>query len=120
MNRSPNDFLFLFYAKCPSYFRNAPGRLSQQNKKFYPQKLVFGAQTACGDVTSLSIPFFLPTYLPTHLPSFIPSFLSSFITCATVGELRQAIQQPIFSVAYTDFEGGGDGRVAACGTFLVR
>jgi hypothetical protein len=32
---------------------------------------------------------------------------------------RQAIQEPIFSVANVGFEGGCDGRGCVCGTFLV-
>ena len=32
---------------------------------------------------------------------------------------RQAIQEPIFPVANTGFEGGCDGRGCVCGTFLV-
>jgi hypothetical protein len=48
-----------------------------------------GGQAGCGDVTSL-------------YKNLVKNRKTNF--------LRQAIQEPIFSVAHTDFEGGGDGR----------
>jgi hypothetical protein len=74
-----------------SEIRNTPGRLSQKNKKFYPQTC-FGAHAGCGDVTSLC-------------KNLVKNRKTNF--------RRQAIQEPIFPVANIDFEGGCDGR--GCG-----
>ena len=52
---------------------------------------VLGAWAGCGDVTSL---------------------YKNLVKKRKTNFLRQAIQEPIFSVAHTDFEGGGDGLVA--------
>jgi hypothetical protein len=61
-------------------------------QKVLPPKRVLGAQASCGDVTSLS---------------------KNLVQHRTTNFRRQAIQEPIFSVANIDFEGGCDGR--GCG-----
>jgi hypothetical protein len=59
---------------------------------------MFGARAGCGDVTSL---------------------YKNLVKNRKTNLRRQAIQEPIFSVANTDFEGGCNGRGGGCGTFLV-
>jgi hypothetical protein len=56
---------------------------------FASPKRVLGARAGCGDVTSL-------------YKNLVKNRKTNF--------LRQAIQEPVFSVAHTDFEGGSDGR----------
>jgi hypothetical protein len=60
-----------------------------RKNKIFTLKLVWGAQAGCGDVTSL-------------YKNLVKNRKTKF--------LRQAIHEPTFSVAHTDFEGGGDGR----------
>jgi hypothetical protein len=65
---------------CACSMPNAPAA-----SESFTLKRVLGAQAGCGDVTSL-----------------YKNRKTNF--------LRQAIQEPIFSVAYAGFEGGDDGR----------
>jgi hypothetical protein len=88
----PLWFFVLVLWKMPQLLPKCPRATFAQNKKFYPQKRVFGAQVGCGDVTSL-------------YKNLLKNRKTNF--------LRQVIQEPIFPVAHTDFEGGGDGR--GCG-----
>jgi hypothetical protein len=90
---------------CACSMKNAPaasGMLPDDFRTKYevlPPKRVLGAQAGCGDVTSL-------------YKNLVKNQKTNF--------LRQAIQEPIFSVAHTDFEGGGDGRGRGVRHFLAR
>jgi hypothetical protein len=72
-----------------------PGRLSY-NIKSFAFKTCFGAWTGCGDITS------------PH-KNLVKNRKTNF--------LRLTIQEPIFPVSDTEFEGGGD--VRGCGDCIV-
>jgi hypothetical protein len=72
--------------------------LRKKNKKFHPQNAFSGPGLAVVTPTSLC-------------KNLVKNRKTNF--------RRQAIQEPIFSVANVGFEGGCDGRGCVCGTFLV-
>jgi hypothetical protein len=87
--RSPYLYYFLccsVICKIPQVLPKYPRTTFAQNKKRYPKK----TETYFGALLYKSLVKNRKTNFP-----------------------RQAIQEPIFSVANTDFEGGGDGR--GCG-----
>jgi hypothetical protein len=88
--------LGLVSAKTPRRTRRAPGRLSRKIKSFTPKKIL-----GPGLAVVSSPPYHIQK--PSH----------------KIEKLTRAIQEPIFSVANADFEGGCDGRGCVCGTFLV-
>jgi hypothetical protein len=97
----PLWFLCLFYehANAPGASEMPQGDFST-NKKVLPPKRVFGARAGCGNVTSL---------------------YKNLVKNQTTNFPRQAIQEPIFSVASVQIlKAVAMGVVAACGTFLVR
>ena len=95
---SPTSFSGVGKRKMPQANPSCPRTTFAKNKKVLPSKRIFGARAGCGDVTSL-------------YKNLVKNRKTNF--------RRQAIQEPIHSMANTDFEGDYDGRGCTCGTFLV-
>ena len=93
--RSAYDFLCLIYAKCPRASWNAPGQF-RPTLEATRKKTFFGPPSE-----ALVTPFSMQKPVKNHF-------------------CRLTIQEPIFSVSNTEFEGGDDGHGHGDYTFLVK